>query len=151
MKNAGIKAGQDTLILNNYVFTSSGTGDYITIEPQDNITNQDVAANGTILFAKNAKALMHTLTVRVAIGSMDDKQLTFWLNDLLNNFVTTPFLSGTYNKISYATDGTLLQTVYEITGGVMQKSPGMKSNATGDVEQMIRTWEISCIARITVS
>lgn len=151
MKNAGIKAGQDTLILNGYTFNSLGTGDYIDIQPQENITNQDVSANGTLLIARNAKGLLHTLTVRVPVGSADDKQITLWYNDIWNNFVNAPFLNGTYNKISYGTDGSLLQTNYVITAGTVQKSSGMKANATGDIEQMIRTWEISCIATTSVS
>ena len=151
MQNTGIKAGQDTLILNDvsgtsYLFTSIGSGDCINLEFTDDIVTTDITYSGAILSARNANGSRATLTVMTPVSSADDLMLEQYATSTINNFVNTPFLIGSYSRISNDTNNNLTTTVYTITGGTIQKVAGMKTNSTGDSTQMMSTWVIGCLA-----
>lgn len=146
MQSNGYKAGQDTLILNGYTYTSIGTGDAIVLDFPEELTQMDVTYNNQIIQARNARGSMATLTIIVPVGSGDDLQTESFATQVINNFVDTPFLQGTYSRITADTQGNLITTTYVIIGGTVKKIAGLKTNSTGDTTQLLSTWEIGGLA-----
>lgn len=144
MTNA-IKIGKGTLVLNDYIFTTLANGQYISLEPQDDLLVTEISANGTLLMAQNPKGKMFRLTIRVARGSEDYSFLLNLLNKQHAEFESEFWIEGTYTTTTFDGSRKKSETV-NITGGAFAKDTSKMSDASGDIESGVATFEISCKA-----
>lgn len=135
-------SGQDTLILNNYIFTGLGDANYAELTFPNEIASIKTGKNGNSIFGFNESGKQCELKIRVLRGSSDDKFLNNLLSQQQANFAGTVLLQGQYiKKIGDGQAGITADT-YVLSNGVFVKIPEAKSNAEGDVEQSLAIWMI---------
>jgi hypothetical protein len=149
MQNTAVKAGQDTLILNGYVFKNTGLGDVISLEFPNDIIVQEISYSGTLIMARNVSGNLATLTINVVFGSADDQQLETWASQWTSSddaLTNAPFLQGTYTRLLVDGLGNTIRSVYNLSGGAPTKLAGMRTNSQGDVSSLTATWVITLSA-----
>ena len=133
-------SGQDTIILNNYVFTGLGDGNYVELTFPNEIANVKTGKNGNSIFGFNESGKQCEVKMRVLRGSADDKFLNNLLAQQQANFAGTVLLQGQFIKKIGDGQGNVTSDTYIVSNGVFTKVPEAKSNAEGETEQSLVIW-----------
>lgn len=140
MPGATAITGKDTLVLNDYIFTGLADGDAVKFAYDEDETKLKVGKDGNAIFGLNQMGRAGTLTVRVIMGSDDDK----YLNGLNANYLSNPsdyvLDIGSFFKRTGDGTGNINTIAYTLTGGAPKKAPEAKLNADGDPSQAVVEW-----------
>jgi len=134
--------GEDFAIVNGRVLSDVADQDWGQLEFESDIASVKNSKNDNALYAYNTTGKQGKLTMRIAVGSSDDKFLTSLLNTMDADFSGFNLLSGTFVKRVGNGRGGITTKVYECSGGVFKRRPNIKSNSEGDVTQSVVVWEI---------
>ena len=134
--------GNDTLVLNDNVFTDLATGTTSEITFPNELVNIKTGKNQNSLIALNQAGYNGNLVLKLARGSSDDQFLNNILAAMEGNFVGTALISGSFTKQLGDGAGNVTNDVYDLAGGVISKIPGAMENVEGDVAQAETTWNI---------
>lgn len=139
--------GNDTMALGSTgaalrIFADFADGDTVNLEFPNNLVEAKTGKNGNTIYAFNATGQVVNATVRVLRGSPDDKFLNAELNLYLADPAAYPLLAGEFIKRIGDGTGAVVNDVYKIGGGVVQKFPTVKENVEGDTEQSISIYLI---------
>lgn len=135
-------SGNDSLVLNNNVFSDFADGDYLHLTFPNKIANAKTGKNGNTIFAQNAMGNLGNLSIMLIRGSADDQFLQQLLNLQQNNFQGTVLMSGQYVKQIGDGQGNVIADTYVISGGVLEQIPEAKSNAEGDTKQSVVEYKL---------
>ncbi len=125
----------DTLTLNDRVFTDLSLDDVVTITfPSDKI-GRKTGKNGNTIFAPIAQGQNSDLVLRLARGSSDDQFLQALINSTPSDFPALALLNGTFVKRLGDGNGTVVSDVYTLQAGVISKEVEGKENVSGDFGQ----------------
>lgn len=130
-------SGNDTITINNYLFTGEADGNIIELTFPNEIANVKTGKNGNSIYGFNATGQQCELKCRVIRGSADDKFLQRLLNLQNLNFSGFPLMIGNFTKFIGDGRGNILSDVYIMSGGVFTKQIEGKSNVDGDTEQSV--------------
>ncbi len=133
-------SGQDTFILNNYVFTGLADANYVELTFPNEIANAKTGKNGNSIFGFNESGKQCEVKIRVLRGSADDKFLNNLLSQQQANFAGTILMQGQFTKKIGDGQGNITSDTYILSGGIFMKIPEGKSNAEGETEQSLALW-----------
>lgn len=136
---AGLVAlsGQDTVSINNYVFSDYADDNYAELTFPNEIANMKIGKNGNAIYGLNTTGIMSDLKLRLLRGSNDDKFLLNLLNQQQINFASTVLMIGTFVKQIGLGNGSIVSDTYVLSGGIFPKQVEGKSNASGETEQSV--------------
>lgn len=141
--------GKDTLVLNGHVFHGLADGDCGKLVYEDDLTKLKVGKEGNAVFGQNQLGRAGTLSIRVVMGSADDK----YLNGLIANYLSDSSgyvldIGSLFKQVGDG-KGNRNAVVYQFVGGAPKKQPEVAINADGDPGQVVAeyTWLIAQVAR----
>lgn len=133
--------GKDVAIMNGRPLRDVADGDWCKLEFDDDIAALKVSKDSNAIYAFNATGRKVHVTLRVLLGSADDKYINSQLAQWLQDSSAFTLLTGSFTKRVGDGAGNVVNAIYQMVGGVFKKIPGAKSNAEGDTEQSVRVWE----------
>lgn len=146
MEGTAVITGFDSVQLDGRIISDFADGDNAVLSFPNDISNVKASKNGNTLYAKNETGRLAELTLRILIGSADDK----WLNSRWREWDTTRgrFRLFTGSLLKRAGDGqaNVSEVVYQVSGGAPKKNVEAKSNADGDVEQSVAIYTMTVAA-----
>lgn len=132
--------GNDSVILNGRVLHDFADGDCGKIVYEEDLTKVKAGKDGNTVFALNQGGRIATLSLRIILGSADDK----YLNGLLANYQADPsgyvLDQGSLFKRVGDGAGNPNSVVYQLIGGAPRKQPEAKLNTDGDPSQAVGEW-----------
>lgn len=135
-------SGQDTFIVNNYVFMGLADQNYIEITFPNEIANAKIGKNGNAIYGFNESGKLAEVKIRALRGSQDDKFLNNLLAQQQANFAAFPLMRGSYAKKLGDGQGNVTSDTYIVAGGIFTKIPEGKSNAEGETEQSLALYTL---------
>lgn len=135
-------SGNDTVNLNNRVFTDFADGNCVELTFPNDIANVKTGKNGNSIYGLNASGKQAEMKMRIIRGSSDDKFLNNLLAQQQANFEGTVLLQGTFIKKLGDGLGNVASDTYIMSGGIFVKIPEAKSNVEGETEQSIAIYTI---------
>ena len=135
-------SGNDTLSINNHVFTSFSDKDVATLTFPNDIAQVKTGKNGNSIYGLNESGRQCELTVRVLRGSSDDKFLNGLYSQQTLNFSGFILMIGALVKKIGDGKGNITSDTYVLSGGIFQKEPEAKINVEGDTDQSIVEWAL---------
>lgn len=132
--------GKDTITINGHTFNDLADGDCGKVVYDEDLSKVKVGKDGNFVVALNQGGKMATLTLRIILGSPDDK----YINGLMANYISSPSdyvldLGSLFKRVGDGT-GKTNTVVYQLVGGVPRKSPEIKLNTDGDTNQAVGEW-----------
>lgn len=136
--------GNDVITINGRVFHDFATGDIAKLDFPAELVKVAASKNGNIIYALDVTGLMSKLTLKLLLGSSDDRYINSLLASQNQDFASTVLAVGSFVKrVGNGTGPSgVTNVIYNTLGGVVSKFPAVKSNATGDVEQSVVEWVI---------
>jgi hypothetical protein len=135
--------GQDVIKIDNRLFNDLIDGDTVILEYPNELGSLKTGKNGNSIFAFNATGLNVKVKIRLVMGSSDDK----WMQSRLAQWVSdsSAFILMTGQFVKRVGDGgaNVGSVTYDLSGGIPTKIPSGKTNADGDTEQSVVTYELS--------
>lgn len=128
-------SGNDTIIINNRIYTDLATGNVVEITLPNEIAKVKTGKNGNSVYAQDFSGLVVDVKLILVRGSGDDK-FTNQLLSLQNlNFQGATLLVGQFIKYIGDGQGGITNDVYTLSGGIFSKQVGARTNTDGEVEQ----------------
>ena len=134
--------GKDSLIINGTVIMGLADANSVDITPVADIVNIKRGKDGNTLYAKNEEGNRANMTVRLALGCSDDKNLDAILASWIASSSDFTLMTGAFYKRTGDGQGGIQTLVYQLTGGVPKAFPEVLTSAEGNVDQSVRVWTI---------
>lgn len=128
--------GDDVIIINDLPLNDFADGDNATLDLPNNLMEISTGKDGNTIFALNEAGNNATLTVRPLLSSATDKRLNGLIPDS-GDFARYVLLTGSVVKQVGDGAGNVSYNTYLLSGGMVQKKPGIKTNVNGDTQQAI--------------
>ncbi|MCK4786006.1 MAG: hypothetical protein KAV87_19775, partial [Desulfobacteraceae bacterium] len=135
--------GGDIVQLDDRIFTDFADGDIATLEFPNDIGAVKTGKNGNSIYAFNATGLNVRPTLRIIMGSSDDKWLQSRIAEWINNPSTFNLITGKFIKNTGDGSGNVTKNIYNLMGGIFLKIPEAKSNVEGDTDQSVVIWNLT--------
>ena len=135
MQGAMSLTGKDTIQIDSRILADLADGDCVTVTFPNDISQSKVSKNGNIIYALNNSGFLAEVSLRIIIGSADDKFLNSRLQEFKNDASIFTLLTGIFSKRSGQGDGELATIVYSMGGGVFRRQVDARDNAEGNTEQ----------------
>ena len=133
-------SGNDTLSINNYVFTSFADKDVAVLTFPNDVANVKTGKNGNSIYGLNESGRQAELKLRVLRASADDKFLQGLFAQQQQNFAGFVLMIGNFVKKIGSGGGQISSDTYVLSGGIFQKEPEAKTNVEGETDQSITEW-----------
>lgn len=135
-------SGDDISIIGDRILADLADGDVVNLDFPNNITEGKKGKNGNTIITFNATGEQVTATIRVIKGSADDKFFNQELNTYRNNKAGYILLDGQFIKRSGDGQGNIINEIYNMINGFVQKIPNSKENVEGDSEQGVSIYQL---------
>ena len=133
-------SGQDTLVINNYLFVGLADQNFVDLTWPNDIMSVKTGKNGNSIFSFNETGKVCEMKLRVLRGSADDEFMNNLLSQQQANAAAFPLMQGQYVKNLGDGQGNLTSDTYILSGGVFIKQVEGKSSAEGEIEQSIAVY-----------
>lgn len=134
--------GKDTIVINDRVLNDFGDGDVANLSHPNELFAMKTGKNGNTIYAFNETGKQCDVTLRVLLGSSDDK----FLQSLIDKFEQDPaaftLLTGSFVKRVGDGAGNVNNVTYSMEGGAFAKRVDVKENPEGDTEQAIAIYSL---------
>lgn len=141
MNNVSL-TGDDVIQIDGRTLTDLADGDCVHITFPNDAANVKVGKNGNMIYAFNEMGKLTSISIRVLVGSSDQKFLNSRFQEMKQGFSSFILLKGYFSKQVGKGDGSKNTVVYIMDGGVFKKNPEAKMNVEGDTEQSVAVYEI---------
>lgn len=135
--------GSDVIKIRDRIFSDVADGDTAMISFPNDLMAGKTGKNGTTIIAFNSTGQNAEVTLRVILGSADDK----FLNSEYQSFRRDPAayipMPAEFVKRSGDGQGNVTDIVYSMETGIPRKIPDVKENVEGDTEQSVAVWQIN--------
>lgn len=135
--------GNDTVILDARILKDLADGDTAVLDFPNDLAGVKVGKNGNTLFAFNSTGQTCTMTIRVVMGSDDDKYLNSRLQEFRNDPPSFILFKAELIKRVGDGEGNIVNNTYKVSGGIITKIPGAKENVEGDTEQTVAIYTLT--------
>ena len=135
--------GQDVIKIDDRILADLIDGDTTVLEYPNDIGAVKTGKNGNSIFAFNATGLNVRVTIRVVMGSSDDKYLNTRLAEWLNDPSAFNTITGQFIKRTGDGSGNITSNIYNLNGGIFLKIPEAKTNVEGDTEQSVVIYNLT--------
>ena len=136
-----VLTGDDSIIINDIPLNNFANNDVGTLDLPNNLVEMATGKNGNTIYALDESGNNATLTVRILMGSADDKRLNGMI-PATKEFANSILATGSVVKQVGDGQGNVNYKTYLLAGGIVQKKPNVSSNVNGDTEQGITTYQI---------
>lgn len=134
--------GQDTATIDGNILQSLADGNPFDITFPQDLANVKIGKNGNAIFAKNEQGRRADVTLRVLLGSSDDKYLIAKIAQWKLDPSLFGLITGVFIKKVGDGQQNVQSKVYNCTGGVIQRQPEAKTAAEGDTDQSVAVYTI---------
>ena len=134
--------GKDVIQVDGTNFTNFAKGDVCLIEFPDDLVNVEVGKDGNVIAAAMANGRRADVTLRVLLGSPNDKYLNSRRIQQLQDFGLFVTLNVKLVKRVGDGFGNLALVTYVGTFGMFKRDPDAKSNTDGEIEQSIAIYRL---------
>ena len=135
--------GADVIQINGRILTDLADGDTGVIEFPNDVGNVKTGKNGNSIFAFNATGRNANLTLRVMLGSADDKYLNSLLQSWIKDSAAFTTMNGQFVKKVGDGVGNVNTVTYDMTGGIFRRPIAVKENMEGDTEQAVAVYQFA--------
>jgi len=135
-------SGADSLQINNQVISTLANQNPARLVFTADLMNVEAGKNGVAVYAENKQGLIAELTMRLALGGVDDKYLNSLLQQQLSDFSANTLISAVFTKRVGDGQGNITNVVYQLYGGLIQKGIEAIESSSGDVEESIAIWPL---------
>lgn len=135
-------SGNDSVVINNRVFTGMADGDFATLKFPDKIANVKIGKNGNAIYSLNQGGKKADFELRLVRGCADDKFLANLLLQQQNNFQSFVLMFGEFVKLVGDGQGNITSDTYIAGGGIFVNQVDAKGNAEGDTEQSVSVYKL---------
>ena len=132
--------GSDVVTLNGRVFSDYANNDVGTLDFDGDLIKVTPSKNGNILFALDVAGLMSKLTLKLLLGSSDDRYVNALLASQIQDLATTVLIVGSFVKRVGDGQGNVTNVIYNTLGGVVSKFPKATINSSGNTDQSVVEW-----------
>lgn len=134
--------GGDTIQVDGRNLNDLADGDAVMLTYPDDLAKVKAGKNGNLIYAFNNTGLTVECTIRLLLGSSDDKYLNSRLQEQIQDFSSFILATGDFTKRVGDGQGNLADAVYQMTGGVFARQVDAKTSAEGDTEQSVAVYKI---------
>ena len=134
--------GADTIQIDARIIRDLADGDCVNLVFPNDIAVVKASKNGNKIYAFNETGKQCEVTLRVLVGSDDDKYLNARLQSMKNDFSTFILLTGVFGKRVGDGAGNLSTDIYQMTGGVFKRQVDAKNNVEGNTDQSVAVYSI---------
>jgi len=135
--------GQDVIQIDNRILADLADGDSVTLAFPNDMGTVKASKNGNMIYAFNEMGKLVEVTLRILIGSADDKYLQSRLQEMINDYSKFILLTGHFVKRTGDGSGGMNNVTYQCAGGVFKRQVDAKTNAEGDTEQSVAVYTIT--------
>lgn len=137
-----VLSGQDTVSINNQVFTGLADGNCVELTFPNDIANVKTGKNGNSIYGLNTTGQQCEVKMRLIRGSADDQFLNNLLSQQNANFSGTVLLIGQFIKKLGDGAGNITSDTYIMSGGVFTKQVEGKTNTDGETDQSVAVYTL---------
>ena len=143
MKGSLSLTGSDTIKIDERILNDLADGDAVVITYPNDLAAVKTGKNGNTIYAFNETGRNVEVSLRVLLGSSDDKYLNSRMNSMKNDFAAFTLLTGEFVKRVGDGTGSVNNTTYIMSGGIFKKQIEAKYSAEGDVSQSVAVYTLS--------
>ncbi len=140
MQGAMSLTGKDAIQIDSRILNDLADGDCVVVSFPNDISQAKASKNGNIVYALNHSGLLAEVSIRVIIGSADDRFLNSRLSEFKNSPAQFTLLTGIFSKRSGQGDGVLTTIVYSMGGGIFRRQVDARDNSEGNTEQGVAVY-----------
>jgi hypothetical protein len=135
--------GSDVIQIDGRILNDLADQDAVVLTFPEELAKVKAAKNGNTIYAFNNMGRLTECTIRVLVGSDDDKYLNSRMQGMINDFSAFGLITGSFSKRVGDGAGKLASSIYQMTGGIFKKQIEGKSSSEGDTEQSVAIYTIS--------
>lgn len=135
--------GKDVVMIDGRIISDLANGQSANLTFSNEKAKVTVGKNGNAVFADAGPGSMGKLTLRVLIGSADDKYLQSRMQEQDNDFSAFIPLNGEITKRVGDGAGNITNVAYQLAGGVFTKGVDAMTSADGDTDQSVAVFDIT--------
>ena len=135
--------GEDTIMLDSRILADFADADYGKIEFPNDIVDVKTSKNGNVLIGDKASGSLMHLTLRVVLGSPDDKYMNSRLLEQRSDLPAFKAVTASITTRSGDGSGSVSAITYQAVAGVFKKIPGAVSNSEGSGDQAVAVYELT--------
>ena len=134
--------GADVIQIDSRILADLADGDSVTLAFPNDLAAVKASKNGNMIYSFNEQGRLVEVTIRVLIGSADDKYLNSRLQEMINDYSKFILLTGLFVKRTGDGGGNMTNVVYQCAGGIFKRQVDAKTNVEGNPEQSIAVYQI---------
>lgn len=132
--------GNDTVMINNNIFTQLGDGNIAELTFPNDIAAIKTGKNGNSIYALNESGKVCEVKLRVLRAGKDDAFLNNLLTQQQQNFAGFPLMIGQFIKKIGDGKGNITKDTYNLFGGIFLKQVEAKTNVEGETDQALAVY-----------
>jgi hypothetical protein len=140
--NSTSLSGNDLTYISDRLLADLADGDAVVLDFPNNLVEGKKGKNRNAIITFNATGEQVTVTIRILKGSPDDKFFNNELNIYRNNKAGYILLAGEFIKRSGDGAGNIINEIFTMGAGFVQKFPNTKENVEGDSEQGVSIYQL---------
>lgn len=134
--------GADTIQIDGRILNDLADGDSVALTFPEDLAKVKVGKNGNTIYAFNNMGQEVECTMRLLLGSADDKYLNSRLQEQVQDFSGFILATGSFTKRVGNGLGDIASSVYQMSGGVFTRQVESKTSAEGDTDQSVAVYKI---------
>jgi hypothetical protein len=135
--------GADTIQVDGRILNDLADGDCVALTFPEDLAKVKASKNGNTIYAFNSMGRVTECTIRVLVGSDDDKYLNSRLQTQQQDFSTFILATGSFAKRVGDGAGNIAAAVYQMTGGIFTRQVESKTSTEGDTDQSVAVYKIT--------
>jgi hypothetical protein len=135
-------SGSDVIQIDGRQLADLADQDSVVLTFPEDLAKVKASKNGNTIYAFNNMGRLTECTVRVLLGSDDDKYLNSRMQEMINDFSAFGLITGSFSKRVGDGAGKMASDIYQMTGGVFKKQVEAKTSSEGDTEQSVAVYSI---------
>jgi hypothetical protein len=135
--------GADVIQIDSRILTDLADGDCVLLAFPSDLAAVKASKNGNMIYSFNEQGKIVDVTLRVLVGSADDKWLHSRLQEMINDFSKFILLTGLFVKRTGDGGGNMANVAYQCAGGIFKRQVDAKTNSEGNPEQSVAIYQIT--------
>lgn len=132
--------GSDVVKINDRIMSAFPDGDVAHLTYPNDLAQVKTGKNGNSIISFRNDGRQADVTLRLVMGSADDKFLNNLLALLKNDPAAFVMLSGEFTKMVGDGQGKVTAITYILSGGIFSKQVEAVDNADGNTEQAVAVY-----------
>lgn len=135
-------SGDDVVILNDRIFQDLADDTFAELVFPNKAVKVKVGKNGNAIYGLDETGKLANFKIRVIRGSSDDQFLNALLATQQRSISSFVLIKGEFIKKIGDGNGVVKNDKYLVSGGVIEKVPDAKGNASGESDQSVVIYEL---------